>query len=321
MSNGTIQYAGLPLAQKLFEATSKGTEALTAFLDGLSDADRRELGAELALLAAEERRSKSPAPASSCGGPPPSSWGGPPPSSWTAPAINTTGSASTATVGATTQATNVTSQKTNSTATYDASSGQLTVNAANGQSMSFKDDQSLLDYVNNVGTTSPMGAAAKNALDNYYALTGKGDRPITGDRFTPDMAKYLDDSSVRNLPQTDIRRYRFDQARAQILDIVRGRPTDAKVYGTDGSAVPLNPRQMSSYAEAEAAAAILKRLGARNTDIEQQVYGGMFRTDFGQDDRRLYDIHGMNIGLILETYLRNPSTVADQTIGRDLKVT
>jgi hypothetical protein len=205
-------------------------------------------------------------------------------------------------------------------ASFNAQTGSLMLETADGQAMRFKDDQALLDFITgNPNTKSPMVAAAQYALDNYFTLTGQGDPPITGDHFTADMAKYLDDSVVQNLPTNSVERYRFEEARKQILDVVRGRPTDAKVVDAyDGSSTGLNPRVLANPAEIAAVQALLQRQGARNTDPTQETLGGPFYYNYGTDDRRMTDIHGMSVGLILETYLRNPANLANQMIARDL---
>lgn len=101
------------------------------------------------------------------------------------------------------------------------------------------------------------------------------------------------------------------------------RPTTASVVNiTNGERQPLNPVQMSSEQGVNFVQQRLAALGfggsltASNTTSPTT---GPFRIDYGNDDRRHWDIGGMNIGLIQNLYANNPPEVADAMLRADMQ--
>jgi hypothetical protein len=70
---------------------------------------------------------------------------------------------------------------------------------------------------------------------------------------------------------------------------------------------------LATRAEAEAMLERLRGLGITPGAIgESHAGGGFYEVDWGGEDRRLFDIGGMCVGLLLERYARNPREFADQ---------
>jgi hypothetical protein len=101
------------------------------------------------------------------------------------------------------------------------------------------------------------------------------------------------------------------------------RPTTATVLNiTNGERQPLNPAQMSTL---QGASFIQGRLQALGYSGPGQVANssfptsGPFRIDYGTDDRRHWDIDGINVGLAERLYANNPREVADRMLALDLQ--
>ena len=101
------------------------------------------------------------------------------------------------------------------------------------------------------------------------------------------------------------------------------RPTTAAVVNiTNGERQPLNPGQMSSEQQVAFAQDRLRTLGfggsltATNTTSPTT---GPFRIDYGNDDRRHWDIGGLNVALVANLYANNPPHVADAMLRADMQ--
>lgn len=101
------------------------------------------------------------------------------------------------------------------------------------------------------------------------------------------------------------------------------RPTTATVLNiTNGERQPLNPAQMSTEQGASFVLGRLQALGypgpgrVANTSFPTT---GPFRIDYGSDDRRHWDIDGINVGLAERLYATNPREVADRMLALDMQ--
>ncbi|MDP3233643.1 MAG: hypothetical protein Q8S33_37985 [Myxococcales bacterium] len=101
------------------------------------------------------------------------------------------------------------------------------------------------------------------------------------------------------------------------------RPTTATVLNiTNGERQPLNPAQMSTEQGASFIQGRLQALGysgpgqVANTSFPTT---GPFRMDYGNDDRRHWDIDGINVGLAERLYANNPREVADAMLAADMQ--
>lgn len=101
------------------------------------------------------------------------------------------------------------------------------------------------------------------------------------------------------------------------------RPTTATVLNiTNGERQPLNPAQMSTE---QGASFIQGRLQALGYSGPGQVANtssptsGPFRMDYGNDDRRHWDIDGINVALAERLYANNPREVADAMLAADMQ--
>jgi len=132
-------------------------------------------------------------------------------------------------------------------------------------------------------------------------------RKLTRNEFTPEML--TGDLTPEMLAQVE-NPAELIEAR---LEAIR-QPTAAAVRNAvDGSEQPLNPSQFSTREQAEAMLARLRALGLDVSEIEEVQFGaGPFALDFKGDQRRIYTIHGMNVGLLLERYARYTKEYADQ---------
>ena len=99
------------------------------------------------------------------------------------------------------------------------------------------------------------------------------------------------------------------------------QPTEAKVVSDyDGAQAPINPSFLSTRAQAEAVRERLLGLGFDAGEIEEvEISGGPFRTDWAGEERRMYTINGLNVGLILEKYARYPKELADRMMLDELR--
>lgn len=101
------------------------------------------------------------------------------------------------------------------------------------------------------------------------------------------------------------------------------RPTTATSLNIlTGDRTPLNPAQMSNE---QGIAFVRERLsalgysGAGNLSNQTAPTSGPFGIDYGSDDRRHWDIDGMNVGLTLQLYANNPREVADRMLADMLR--
>ncbi len=122
---------------------------------------------------------------------------------------------------------------------------------------------------------------------------------LTGD-LSADLLKNMKDPSA------------FLTARLEAIQ----RPTDAKLMHLyDGSSSGVNASFLSTRAQAEAVRDRLLSLGIDVGEIEEVgAGGGPFAMDWGTEDRRMYAINGLNVGLIVEKYSRHTVERADQMI-------
>ncbi len=101
------------------------------------------------------------------------------------------------------------------------------------------------------------------------------------------------------------------------------RPTPASVVNiTNGDRQPLNPAQMSNeqgIAFVQGRLAALGFPGSLTAGNQTSPSTGPFRIDYAGDDRRHWDIGGMNVGLVLSLYANNPPEVADRMLACDMK--
>lgn len=101
------------------------------------------------------------------------------------------------------------------------------------------------------------------------------------------------------------------------------RPTTATVLNiTNGERQPLNPVQMSSeqgVAFVQQRLAALGFSGSLTASNSTSPTTGPFRIDYGTDDRRHWDIGGLNAGLVQNLYANNPPHVADAMLRADLQ--
>ena len=80
-----------------------------------------------------------------------------------------------------------------------------------------------------------------------------------------------------------------------------------------GNEQPINPAHLATREQAEAMLRRLQELGLDVHEIEEIQYSsGPFRLEFRGDDRRMYMIAGMNVGLLLERYARYTKQEADR---------
>ncbi|MBL8937526.1 MAG: hypothetical protein JNM69_23390 [Archangium sp.] len=101
------------------------------------------------------------------------------------------------------------------------------------------------------------------------------------------------------------------------------RPTTATSLNIlTGDRTPLNPAQMSNE---QGIAFVRERLsalgysGAGTLSNQTAPTSGPFGIDYGSDDRRHWDIDGMNVGLTLQLYANNPREVADRMLADMLR--
>lgn len=96
------------------------------------------------------------------------------------------------------------------------------------------------------------------------------------------------------------------------------RPTTAtSINIMTGERTPLNPAQMSNEQGIAFVRERLAALGFGNGNVSNQTAPttGPFGIDYGTDDRRHWDLNGMNIGLTLQMYANNPREVADRMLA------
>lgn len=93
------------------------------------------------------------------------------------------------------------------------------------------------------------------------------------------------------------------------------KPTPAVVRGPAGlPPQPLNPAQLSTAQQAEAMLARLRGLGLPVEEVATAPLEGPFALDYGNDERRPYQIGAMNAGALLSLYATYPEEVADQMV-------
>ena len=90
-------------------------------------------------------------------------------------------------------------------------------------------------------------------------------------------------------------------------------PTNASVVNVeDGSSQPLNASHLSTMAQAEAMLERLNSLGINTDGIKESVFSsGPFSYDFAGDERRIFEIAGMNVGQLVERYSKYSLESAD----------
>ena len=96
------------------------------------------------------------------------------------------------------------------------------------------------------------------------------------------------------------------------------RPTTATSLNImTGERTPLNPAQMSNEQGVAFVRERLAALGFTGGNVSNQTAPttGPFGIDYGNDDRRHWDVNGMNIGLTLQMYANNPREVADRMLA------
>jgi hypothetical protein len=104
----------------------------------------------------------------------------------------------------------------------------------------------------------------------------------------------------------------FMQARLARL----AQPTPAVVRGPGGlNPQPLNPDYLSTRAQAQAMLEHLRELGIDAEGITESSFtGGPFWHDWGSEQRRPYEVAGMNVGALLRWYAVYPREVADEMV-------
>ncbi len=144
--------------------------------------------------------------------------------------------------------------------------------------------------------------------------------PSTGPRISRDM--WTEAMLTEDLPAELLRNVQdpSELLRARLERLQQ--PTEAKVVSDyDGSEAPINPSLLSTLAQAEAVRERLINLGLAAGEIQEvEVSGGPFRTEWGGEERRMYTINGLNVGLILEKYARYPKEYADQMMLDEIRL-
>lgn len=100
------------------------------------------------------------------------------------------------------------------------------------------------------------------------------------------------------------------------------KPTDATMVGEgDGNTSGLNSSFLSTRQQAETMRQRLLDLGINVNEVQEQTLGGgPYQMNWGAEDRRVYTINGLSVGLLIEKYARHTSEVADQLIRDQLAV-
>ena len=100
------------------------------------------------------------------------------------------------------------------------------------------------------------------------------------------------------------------------------RPTEANVTNDhDGTASPLNSSFLSTREQAEQMQRRLEALGLTGLAIEEMnLNGGPFQVDWNGEDRRIYTVGGLCVGLLVEKYARNTAESADRMILDQFRV-
>ncbi len=144
--------------------------------------------------------------------------------------------------------------------------------------------------------------------------------PRLGPRISRDM--WTEALLTEDLPAELLRNVQdpADLLRARIERL--RQPTNAKVVsGYDGTETPINPSFLSTRAQAEAVREKLIALGLEAGEIQEvEVAGGPFATDWADEERRMYTINGLNVGLILERYAAFPKEYADRMIRDEIRL-
>lgn len=101
------------------------------------------------------------------------------------------------------------------------------------------------------------------------------------------------------------------------------RPTTSVMVDINtGTRQGLNPAQMSTEQGIDFVQRRLAALGFAGSSTASNSTSptsGPFRIDYGADDRRHWDIEGMNVGLVLRLYANNPPEVADRMLAADMQ--
>ncbi len=128
---------------------------------------------------------------------------------------------------------------------------------------------------------------------------------LTGDLPIATLRKVQDPAALLN-------------ARVKLLE----KPTKAKITDShSGRAWSLNPAVLSTMEQALQMKQRLKDLGIDAGAIKESVpKSGPIGIDYSGDDRRIYQIGELNVGLLLHCYAKNPKEFADQRILDEWKV-
>ncbi|MGH9721696.1 MAG: hypothetical protein ACRD8O_15930 [Bryobacteraceae bacterium] len=149
------------------------------------------------------------------------------------------------------------------------------------------------------------------AIPKYDPAAGP---QITNDMWTMEM---LTGEMPADLLRNMVDPAGFMNARKALLE----RPTEAKSISLmDGSSTPLSAAHMSTRAQADAMAARLAELGAADLTVAQRPPAtGLFRIDYGNDDRRHFHVGDFNVGMLATRYAMYPKEVADQMTRDELR--
>jgi hypothetical protein len=101
---------------------------------------------------------------------------------------------------------------------------------------------------------------------------------------------------------------------ARVESLVRATPA-VVTSAAGGDPQRLNPAHLSTAGQAQAMLDHLKNLGVAVDEVTGSSFTeGPFSIDYGDDDRRPYQIGGMNVGALLLLYASYPKEVADQMV-------
>jgi hypothetical protein len=199
---------------------------------------------------------------------------------------------------------------------------QITITLGSEESVSETDTSTDTSTDTETKPVSPFAAAAPALRGLSAESTATSDDstvsleydPSRGPQITKDMwtEEMLTGELTADLLKNIQDPAAFLTARLEAVQ----RKTDATVVSEyDGSSSSVNPSLLSTLDQAAEIRDRLISLGLDVGEIEEiEVNGGPFSTDWGTEDRRMYVIDGMSVGLIVEKYARNTVERADQMI-------
>lgn len=159
------------------------------------------------------------------------------------------------------------------------------------------------------GSVAPQHVTQAATTPHALHYDPKVGPTITPEMYTDEMLDSVFDAEfLKNVKDPA----GFIQARiARLL-----RSTPAVVRGPAGlDPQPLNPAHLSTLAQAKAMLQRLRELGIEAGPITDSSFsGGPFSQDYGTEQRRPYEIGGMNVGALLLLYAVHPKEVADQMV-------